>query len=250
MKESTKVISSTIIGTSVLTIALATGAVAVFHSQIEEKIDGFLDRHNRTVSGKDTPVSVRGGSIVARAHAGDGWTPVPHTTDEYMADVLKEDGTPANKGSISISGQGLKDRTYTPSKSWVICIRGRVTGGQFDTDNGNPPSCTNKHGFELCSNIACDYGNQIEPTNHIYLKLLDPNDKFVPPPIDDDPAAQTSGNRHRWAFQNNTPKCDRCDHISDIIPDPVTDPNITKPGKVQIQCKNSACEIKIGDYDN
>jgi hypothetical protein len=252
MQELTKN-NLTIIGTtSLVTVALAAGILAVFHSEIENKIRHAVER-NRSVSGKDTPVGVRGGSIIAIAHASGGWEPTdqPNT---LKAEVVGTDGEPVDKTIINVSGEALDDKTYTAPKSWVMAFLGRGDQGTYVTFQIDPVTKTvvtkNQHGYMLCSNPDCQAGASVDQTNYVYLKLIDPGDTLGRPDLDDEDAVIAPVGqrliRHRVAFQNNVSGCRSCNYVSDIVPDAVTEPDILKAGKVKTRCRNSVCQVKIG----
>ena len=248
MKESTKIISSTIIGSSLLTFALAVGTTTAFRKQIKDKFDKQIKRlvaeilteqHTFTASGRDTPVGVRGGSIIGRTWRNQEM-PVFWTGNGPNAFIAKV--PPGSKGTISIYGPELADTSSTTTNSWKISITGRLTGGKRDP-TGSDGNFKGAHGVNLCSNPDCSVGKPLDPNDlYVYLTLINPvdnpKDVIDAPDVDDDPLP--AGQYHRRSFHNGTSKCQGCDYVSYIFVDTGGGTPIPYP------CHNGSCEVGIG----
>jgi len=242
---------ATILTTSILSAAIVILLVKIllpigfFSSQIQSLIRKIGDdigknvtqqilTHTAAGGGDDSPATVRGGSIIARAPAPGIWQPVGMSTNLYSATV--------GKGTITISGQVISTNVTTPNGSWRVVITGRDKDGLVDA--------TRSHGFVLCSEANCVAGSPSTVDTNLYLKIVDNQyDQFAMPDISDEaePAVGGGGrvSRHRWAFHNASPSCNgsrKCDYISEVLvftnPDPATP-------TYQTQCYNSACSVAI-----
>ena len=227
MQESTK-ISLTVIGTSLFTIALAAGTILVFHSQIKNKADRFFARHNHSVSGKDTPVSVRGGSIVVRAKD-TYWN---QNTDASKTYAYSAPIGLASKGEILARMQDFEDYSAY-GLPWSITLISR-TGD-------------NNAGIMLCSEPDCRTDNGTLNDGNVYWVWRKPKFESIgPAEADDDGASDTSKPFHRGAYKYTDAAGQRhpeYEHISKIIIT-TSDTTLTRP------CHNSACDVWIMNPPN
>jgi hypothetical protein len=238
MKESTKVVIKTILATSVLGIAFVAG-LFIFFPSIKAKLVHLLEQKTM-VAGRDTPVIIRGGSIVARSKEYSEWqltVPIlPGGQSGYSTNVKKA----CRKNQIFVSGQDLTDTTIDESTSpWEIDLSSR-------DDHGMPRPAPDS-GLRICSELNCDLSKRDPKDFNIYMYVLDDNnDRIKDPDVDDDDLPAQKGH-HIKKYQ----RCGQCDYISNVYVLDSTHRTATpQPSPYSFKCNNSDCRVHIGTDDD
>ena len=167
-----------IVGTSLLSLLgslalLKLGAFKLIASDVTQIVETALAA-KLVASADDSPVTVRGGSIIASVDNND-WAPDNAANPSYWTAQVND------KTKIYVSRKGHKSKQVLPSAmDWVILINSRDVNGN-DPDDG-------KHGLRICSKQDCSTGTAISNNDpNVYLFLINPaDDIFIPPDINDD----------------------------------------------------------------
>jgi hypothetical protein len=232
MTETTKIVTKTVLATSLLGIAFVAGLFTFFPS-IKAELVHLLEQKTQ-VAGRDTPVIIRGGSIVARAGS-DGtpivWMPNADPSKGYFANV----GV-SSKNEIFVHGEDLYDSsTDVTGLPWLVLITSRNSNGQGVDDE-------DKGGFKLCSEPDCNIKTRDMNDVNVYLSLINSiTDSFGPSEIDDDGTSTVPNSFHLRKYGNGIDPniCKKCEHISKIIV------KAKKQPKQVFNCQNGACEVSL-----
>ena len=232
MTETTKIVTKTVLATSLLGIAFVAGLFTFFPS-IKAELVHLLEQKTQ-VAGRDTPVIIRGGSIVARAKTNNGWQQIDPTdpTKGYFTNV----GLACRKNQIFVSGQDLNDSTIDESNSpWEIDVSSRKNDGM---QRPMPNS-----GLRICSEVKCNLASRNLSDTNVYMYVLDnDNDAINDPDVDDDDPPAKRG-LHLKKYQ----RCEQCDFISKVYVLDTAHPTAATPtAPSPFVCNNSDCRVHIG----
>jgi hypothetical protein len=175
----------------------------------------------------DTPITVAGGSIVAKTSDSHGWTPINSggtvigyqsvSSSNLYAFVIVEYGT----------------ATSTPlTRPWQAHFTFREKG------KPEPDPKDDKRGMILCSDFdtakakCVDPGGTQDGQNNLYIVSIDPQDSIIPAWVDDTAGAAPS----RVEFQAAA-DCSHCNHITNVII------KYEKGHQNKIPCTNSQCML-------
>lgn len=138
-------------------------------------------------SGDDSPITIRGGSIILRAH--DGWTscyPTDPSAPRSNCYFAKMDH--ARKTKSLLLDQVLNQTNVSQKLAWEIDLPDRSSG----------------HGVIVCADVKKDYSgclltNSASSSDTVYVLSMDPGDTLSQADLDD-PSAVT----HRLQFKEGT----------------------------------------------
>jgi hypothetical protein len=205
-------------------VALGFGAVGL--------IAGYLliqfSQHERLIDSDDSPVVVRGGSVVGLSK--DKWTPVPNVKGVW---TISGAGTTAvSMSGVEVNG-GAAQSVSAPSltTNWYMTLDFR------DKNDADDPT----YQLQLCTSYPCSSSGSL--TGALYLVDLHNNGKL-------DLSKET--NDGFYGLRYDVQSCNdaspdvsrsRCNHI-----DQITVTGITFSGGVQgpFTCRAGACDIGIG----
>jgi len=177
----------------------------------------------------DTPITVAGGSIVAKTSDSHGWTPINSSGTVIGYQSLSS----PNPYAFVIVEYGSATSTSL-SRPWQAHFTFRENGKPESDDKDD------KRGMILCSdfdsaNAKCvDPGGKQDGQNNLYIVSIDPQDSIVPAWVDDTPASATAPSRVEFQAAAG---CSHCNHITNVII------KYEKGHQIKIPCTNSQCML-------
>ena len=175
----------------------------------------------------DTPITVAGGSIVAKTSDSHGWTPI----NSSGTIIGYQSASSSNLYAFLIVEYG--NATSTPlTRPWQAHFTFREKG------KPEPDGTDDKRGMILCSDFdsakakCVDPGGKQDGQNNLYVVSMDPQDSIVPAWVDDTAGTAPS----RVEFQAAA-GCSHCNHITNVII------KYEKGHQSKTACTNSQCML-------
>lgn len=177
----------------------------------------------------DTPITVAGGSIVAKTSDSGGWNLIKNSSGTPIGGY--QSNSSSNLYAFVVVEYG--GATSTPlTRPWQAHFTFRENGKPESDDKDD------KRGMILCSDFdsakakCVDPGGNQDGKNNLYIVSIDPQDSIIPAWVDDTAGAAPS----RVEFQAAA-GCSHCNHITNVII------KYEKGHQTKIPCTNSQCML-------